>query len=243
MPEESRQLITAKDIFFRRNNKTILDNVSISVHQNDFITIVGPNGAGKTTLLKILLGVVTPDSGKVSVDKNTTVGYVPQTFFPDPVLPIHVKSFLKVSNEVTMDEIAETSQITNCNHLLNNQLSTLSGGELQRVLITRALLKKPHLLCLDEPAKSLDITGQIALYKLIEKIHHEKNCAILMVSHDLHMVMAQTKTVYCIYHHICCSGHTEQVLKDPSFINIFGDDFSNMMSLYHHHHNHSHEDE
>ena len=242
MDKKSTKLIEATDISFTRDQKTILDHVSISIDPNDFITIIGPNGAGKTTLLKILLGIESADTGSIHRKEDVSIGYVPQNFHPDPTLPINVKSFLMLAMDISMDDLLQSAYLTGCQHLLEKQLSYLSGGELQKILITRALLKNPDILCLDEPGKSLDVKGQIALYKLIETIHKEKQCAILMVSHDLHLVMAKTKNVYCLYHHICCSGSADTVMKDPSFAHIFGDEFADMMSIYQHHHNHSHED-
>lgn len=241
MNKKSTILIETSELSFKVRSKWILDHVSLTVEENDFITIVGPNGAGKTTLLKLILGITKPTKGSVTKHSNLRIGYVPQRFTPDPILPINVEYFLSLSPNYKKENLKDIFKLSQIDHLLKNDLYTLSGGEMQRVLMARAMLNDPNLLILDEPAQNLDISGQLNLYKLIQNIHQERKCAILMVSHDLHMVMAQTNQVYCLYHHICCSGKAEQVMKDQKFLDIFGDDFAKMMTVYQHHHTHEHD--
>ena len=233
-------LIKAENISIARQGKHILENVSLNIGKKDFITVIGPNGAGKSMLLKCLMGFYQPDKGKVKQKHKLKIGYVPQQLVPNHSMPITVKRFLslrKPSDTSSIEQITEESCIA---HLLKKSLSVLSGGELQRVLVARSLLNKPELLILDEPAQNLDISGQLAFYKLLERIYNTRPLSILMVSHDLHMVMALTKQVICLFHHICCSGEPQVVTKDPEFITLFGSDMARMMAVYQHSHNHKH---
>ncbi len=238
MPET---LITADNISLNHQGKNILDSVSFKLHQGEFITLIGPNGAGKSSLIKILLGLIHQDSGKVKYSKNIRLGYTPQTFSPNPFIPISVIDFLSLNQKVETALTNEIIEITGIAGLLDSPLKKLSGGELQKVLLARALLNKPNVLILDEPAQNLDIDGQMQLYKLIQDIHQKNNCAVLMVSHDLHRVMKESTQVLCLYHHICCQGHPETILNDEQFSDLFADQINALMTTYEHHHNHQHE--
>ena len=233
-------LITASHIHLIRQGKHILKDVSIEIKAQDFITVIGPNGAGKSMLLKCLLGFYAPDEGTVIRKKNLRIGYVPQRLTPDYTMPISVKRFLHLGKKVSAEEVAQIAYETRIESILTKSLTILSGGELQKVLLARSLLANPDLLVLDEPAQNLDISGQFAFYKLLEKIYMQRLVSILMVSHDLHMVMASTKQVICLFHHICCSGEPQVVTQDPEFIALFGKDMAHMMAAYHHSHNHEH---
>ena len=237
MPET---LITADNISLNHQGKNILDSVSFKLHQGEFITLIGPNGAGKSSLIKILLGLIHQDSGKVKYSKNIRLGYTPQTFSPNPFIPISVIDFLSLNQKVEITLTNEIIEITGIAGLLDSPLKKLSGGELQKVLLARALLNKPNVLILDEPAQNLDIDGQMQLYKLIQDIHQKNNCAVLMVSHDLHRVMKESTQVLCLYHHICCQGHPESILNDEQFNDLFADQINELMTTYEHHHNHQH---
>ncbi len=237
MPET---LITADNISLNHQGKNILDSVSFKLHQGEFITLIGPNGAGKSSLIKILLGLIHQDSGKVKYSKNIRLGYTPQTFSPNPFIPISVIDFLSLNQKVETALTNEIIEITGIVGLLDSPLKKLSGGELQKVLLARALLNKPNVLILDEPAQNLDIDGQMQLYKLIQDIHQKNNCAVLMVSHDLHRVMKESTQVLCLYHHICCQGHPESILNDEQFNDLFADQINELMTTYEHHHNHQH---
>ncbi len=235
-------LIQVDNISVIRDRKQILSNVSLEVGVNDFITIIGPNGAGKSMLLKCLMGFYQPDSGAVACSPNLKIGYLPQRLVADLTMPITVKRFLQLRKTTNPNELTNVIDETQIASLLSLPLYVLSGGELQRVLLARALLDQPQLLILDEPAQNLDVSGQLAFYKLIEKIHLERKLAVLMVSHDLHLVMSSTKKVVCLYHHVCCSGEPQVVTQDPEFISLFGNDMARLMSVYHHTHDHAHED-
>ncbi|MDP6727457.1 MAG: metal ABC transporter ATP-binding protein [Gammaproteobacteria bacterium] len=237
MPET---LITADNISLNHQGKNILDSVSFKLHQGEFITLIGPNGAGKSSLIKILLGLIHQDSGKVKYSKNIRLGYTPQTFSPNPFIPISVIDFLSLNQKVETALTNEIIEVTGIAGLLDSPLKKLSGGELQKVLLARALLNKPNVLILDEPAQNLDIDGQMQLYKLIQDIHQKNNCAVLMVSHDLHRVMKESTQVLCLYHHICCQGHPESILNDEQFNDLFADQINELMTTYEHHHNHQH---
>ena len=233
-------LITIKNISLSHNGKNILDDVSFKLHQGEFITLIGPNGAGKSSLIKILLGVIKQDSGDITYDGDIRLGYTPQFFTANPYIPISVKDFLTLNQKLDSVFMQQTFDLTGINELLQSPLKNLSGGELQKVLLTRALLNKPNVLILDEPAQNLDVDGQMQLYKLIQDIHQQQNCAVLMVSHDLHRVMKESTQVLCLYHHICCEGLPESILKDEKFNDLFADQINELMATYEHHHNHHH---
>ncbi len=237
----SSLLLTAEAICVTRQGRSILKDVSLQLAQRDFITLIGPNGAGKSMLLKCLLGFYAPDSGKITCKKGLRVGYVPQRLVPDHTMPIAVRRFLKLRKKTDKSALEHVALETGIAEILNRKLHQISGGELQRTLLARALLDKPELLVLDEPAQNLDISGQLAFYKLLERIYAERQISILMVSHDLHMVMASTKQVVCLFHHICCEGRPDEVGQHPEFINLFGHDMSDMLKIYTHSHNHKHD--
>lgn len=237
----SDALITLNNISLSHNGKNVLDDVSLKLHEGEFITLIGPNGADKSSLIKVLLGVIKQDSGDITYTDNIRLGYTPQTFSANPFIPISVKDFLTLNQKLDSEFMLKTFELTGIKDLLKSPLKNLSGGELQKVLLTRALLNKPNVLILDEPAQNLDVDGQMQLYKLIQDIHQQQNCAVLMVSHDLHRVMKESTQVLCLYHHICCEGLPESILKDEKFNDLFADQINDLMATYEHHHNHHHE--
>jgi len=232
-------LLSAQNIYVVKNKHSILTDVSLTLKNHDFVTIIGPNGAGKSMFLKCLMGFYKPTKGIVHRHSELRIGYVPQKLHCDATLPITVSAFLKLGKQVIsntdFDVIIAETQIA---PFLKKQIHILSGGQLQRVLLARSLMHNPHLLILDEPAQNLDIAGQLAFYKLLDTIYARRQLSILMVSHDLHMVMASSKQVICLYHHICCSGTPNAITKDPEFIALFGQDMAQMMAIYQHNHNH-----
>ncbi len=234
-------LITASNITVNRGGKKILDDVSLKVRTSDFITVLGPNGGGKSMLLKCLMGFYVPDQGQVTKANHLKVGYVPQQFSSEHTMPISVLQFLNLRKTLSPNELDRISTETNITDLLHKPLNVLSGGELQRILLARSLIGKPSLLVLDEPAQNLDIAGQLAFYKLLTRIYEQRELTILMVSHDLHMVMATTRRVICLFRHVCCSGEPQVVTKDPEFKTLFGNDMAEMMAVYQHGHKHSHD--
>ena len=235
-------LIQASNINVSRQGNKILENVSVVVGDHDFLTVIGPNGAGKSMLLKCLMGFYAPDIGKIQKMNGLRVGYVPQYFAPEHTMPISVRRFLTLRKKIEKAAIEEIAQETGILKILDQALFELSGGERQRVLLARSLLDNPHLLVLDEPAQNLDISGQLGFYRLVEKIYKERKVSVLMVSHDLHLVMASTKEVICLFHHVCCSGEPQIVAKDPEFVSLFGNDMATMMAAYQHSHDHAHHD-
>ena len=238
----SETLVHVDQVSLSYHGKSVLDQVSFELKAGEFITLIGPNGAGKSSLIKILLGLIKPDSGSVTKLDNIRLGYTPQKFIPNEFIPISVLGFLKLNQKIDDDFLYSTAQLTSIESILNSELKNLSGGEMQRVLLARALLAKPNVLILDEPAQNLDVNGQMHLYKLIQDIHQTQGCAVLMVSHDLHRVMRESTQVLCLYHHICCMGQPESILKDSQFNDLFADQMDDLMATYEHHHNHCHED-
>lgn len=236
-------LLSAQHISVIRSGRAILQDVSLDIARGDFITIIGPNGAGKSTLLQCLMGFFAPDKGAITRASDVCIGYVPQRILPVHTIPITVKRFLTLTHEhdVTAETLTAITEQTQVTPLLQHPLQTLSGGEMQRVLLARALLRSPNLLILDEPAQNLDISSQIAFYALLEQLHKSLGLSIVMVSHDLHLVMASSRKVICLYHHICCSGEPHLVAQDPEFTKLFGKDFTTMMGIYHHQHTHHHD--
>lgn len=220
--------------------KIALQNINLQIFPNTVITIVGPNGAGKSTLLKVLLKLLPPTTGTVKYNKNLRIGYVPQKIHLDHSLPITVRKFLSLKKNIRAADIQTALERLSISHLAQSAMQKLSGGEMQRVLLARAMLNKPNLLVLDEPTQGVDINGQAELYQLIHQTRETLNCAVLMVSHDLHIVMADTNEVVCINRHICCVGTPETVSNDPTFIQHFGDQFSQNVAFYTHRHNHRH---
>ena len=223
-----------------RQQQTLLDKVSLSVAQGDIVTVIGPNGAGKSTLVKVLLGLVAVDSGQVRRPLGWRIGYMPQQLTLNPYLPLRVIDFLQLAGRVSVAMCQEALARVNASALAHKPMTGLSGGECQRVLLARAILRQPQLLVLDEPVQGVDVTGQAELYQLIGQLRDELACGVLMVSHDLHLVMSATDRVICLNQHICCSGHPDVVSQDPAYHALFGREAVTSMALYTHHHDHAH---
>tara|TARA_B100001063_G_scaffold39604_1_gene33369 strand:+ start:152 stop:904 length:753 start_codon:yes stop_codon:yes gene_type:complete len=223
-----------------KNKKVLVKNISLEVKQGEIVTLIGPNGSGKTTTAKMALGINKNFEGSVQryTDK---IGYVPQKVVIDWTLPIRVSDFMQLTSKVNIEEVNEALNFTGVNHLENKNLNELSGGEFQRVLIARAIAKKPELLVLDEPVQGVDFKGEISLYELIRSISEKTNCGILLISHDLHVVMSATDYVVCLNGHVCCSGTPKKVANSNQYRELFGDRASTMLSIYEHNHDHSHE--
>ena len=203
--------------------------------------MIGPNGAGKTTLIRAMLGLVPHQQGRVNKAPDLVIGYMPQRLTLDPVLPLTVRRFLRMAAKAKRAEILNVLGEVGVPQLLEAQLQTLSGGEFQRVLLARALLRDPDLLVLDEPAQQVDFQGQIDMFELIEDVRRTRGCGVLVVSHDLHMVMRATDRVLCLNGHICCSGAPEAVSTHPEYVALFGPRAAESVALYHHHHRHAHD--
>ena len=237
--ENKKILLKVENASFSKNNKWLVKGVSLEVKQGEIVTLIGPNGSGKSTTAKIALGIYKDIEGKVKKFTNK-IGYVPQKISIDWTLPIRVIDFMSLIEEPTNEQINTALNLTSVKHLRNKNLSDLSGGEFQRVLIARAIAKQPDLLVLDEPVQGVDFKGEIALYELIKKISEELNCGILLISHDLHVVMSATDFVVCLNGHVCCSGTPQVVAKNNEYQELFGDRASSILSLYEHKHDHTH---
>lgn len=232
-------LISANKITVVKDQKKILDAVSLQISPAEIVTLIGPNGSGKTSLIKSLIGLINANSGSVYRKASLKVAYVPQLLDIDSAMPLTVLSFLKLENNnevIVLNKLARTG----AEQLAQNQVSRLSGGELRRVLLARALLKDADLLVLDEPSAGLDFRGQAQLYELLTDIRNETQCGILLVSHDLHLVMAATDKVICLNHHICCEGKPSDINQHPEYLRLFSGEHSEAVSVYSHHHNHEH---
>jgi len=234
-------LVTLENIDVSFGQKQVLQNISLSLQPGRILTLLGPNGAGKSTLVRLILGLVTPSRGVVNKKSGLRIGYVPQKLHLDTTLPLTVDRFLRLARQAKNTDIHAALQRVKAGHLRLSTMQKLSGGEMQRVLLARALLGQPELLVLDEPTQGVDVNGQVALYDLINQLRHELNCAVLMVSHDLHLVMAKTDDVLCLNHHVCCSGPPEVVSQHPEFTAMFGPRASQQLAIYRHHHNHRHD--
>lgn len=223
--------------------KAIIDDINLTLENGEIVSLIGPNGAGKTTLVRAILGLLKPSSGRIKKRAGLRIGYMPQRLHLEKTIPLTVQRFLKMTKHARYDDIADVLQKVGAEHTAQRPIQGISGGELQRVLLARALLRKPHLLVLDEPAQGVDISGQAGLYRLISNLRDELDCAVLMVSHDLHLVMSSTDRVICMNHHICCSGHPEHVSNDPAYQELFGLEAAEGLALYAHHHDHDHDPE
>ena len=234
-------LLAANGINKTLATRKILQGIDLEIEEGQIVTLIGPNGAGKTTLVRVLLGLLPVDTGSVYLRPRLRIGYMPQRMHIESTLPITVQRFLQLSNPRSNKKLEEVLEQLIIAHLSQQQLISISGGELQRVLLARALLRAPHLLILDEPAQGVDIAGQSELYELISKIRHENGCSVLMISHDLHLVMSSTDEVVCLNHHVCCHGKPDQVSADPAFLELFGANVSTNLAVYTHNHNHEHD--
>lgn len=235
-------LVSVRNLALQRGGRAILSAVDLDVRQSEIVTIIGPNGAGKSTLVKIVLGIVKPDSGTVLKQKDLRVGYVPQRFEADPAIPMTVARFMGLGGSADAAAIARAlSEAGVAQHTARQQITQLSGGETQRVLIARALLRQPDLLVLDEPASGVDYTGEAELYELIGKLRDARGLGVLLVSHDLHVVMAKSDRVLCLNGHVCCSGRPEAVAKTSEYLRLFGPEAARSLAVYHHHHDHRHD--
>lgn len=237
----SISLISLSNVSVIFDDKRILDTISLSLLKNTITTLIGPNGAGKSTLVKTIIGLIKPTEGKITRTPNLRIGYVPQKLKLNESLPMRVDRFLRMNQGISEHEIEQTLELVGAKKLHFANMHTLSGGETQRILIANAVLKKPNLLVLDEPVQGVDVNGQLELYRLISSLKERLNCAILMVSHDLHLVMAQTDEVICLQHHICCSGAPDTISSHPSYLAMFGKKEREQLALYHHNHNHEHD--
>ncbi len=237
-----KKLVEIDNINVILGGNCVIDQVSLNIQAGEIVTLIGPNGAGKSTLIRAILGLLKPSSGKIKTAPGLRIGYMPQRLQMDRTIPLNVQRFLNVWRTRNSISIKTALKHVSAEHLAMRPMQEISGGELQRILLARALLRNPQLLVLDEPVQGVDMQGQTELYQLIHEIRNLYHCAVLMVSHDLHLVMSSTDRVICMNHHICCSGHPESVSNDPAYQELFGKEAVESIALYAHHHDHSHDD-
>ena len=237
--ENKKTLLQVEKVGLSINSKILVEGVSFEVREGEIVTLIGPNGSGKSTTAKIALGIHKNIMGDVKKFTNR-IGYVPQKISIDWTLPIRVIDFMFLTKDLNNEQISDALNLTGVEHLKQKSLSNLSGGEFQRVLIARAIAKKPELLVLDEPVQGVDFKGEVAIYELIKKISEDLSCGILLISHDLHMVMSATDHVICLNGHVCCSGKPHIVAQDEKYKELFGDRASKVLTLYEHKHDHTH---
>ncbi len=241
MSQDDTLLLTLDRVNYTRGGRLLLEDIGFAVRSREVVTIIGPNGAGKTTLLRVALGLLPLQSGTVSRASELTIGYMPQRLHLDPTFPLTVKRFLALACDNDQCQAHKLLKEVGAEHVYESPLKVLSGGELQRVLLARALVREPDLLVLDEPVQGVDVHGQVELYQLIARIRDQRGCAVLMVSHDLHLVMAATDRVLCLNRHICCSGTPEAVTSHPAYAELFGPLAVKNLAVYVHDQNHQHD--
>jgi zinc transport system ATP-binding protein len=240
-PPDPAALISARGIGLVRAGRAILEHIDLDIRPREIVTVIGPNGAGKTSLVRVLLGLVAPDQGEVVRRAGLGVGYAPQRFDIDRAIPMTVDRFLRLGGAAAETRRAAVLDEVGASRTRSQQLAELSGGELQRVILARALLRDPALLVLDEPVRGVDYAGEAELYTLIGRLRSDRGLGVLLVSHDLHVVMAASDRVLCINRHVCCSGVPETVARDPEYVRLFGPEAARAFALYSHRHDHSHD--
>lgn len=234
-------LLTVENVNFAIRGNPILQAVNLQVRTGEIVALIGPNGAGKSTLVRVVLGLIRPDSGRIRLKPRLRIGYMPQRLAIDDTLPLTVQRFITLGAPAPRERVRAVLVEVGAAHVLDSPVQAISGGEFQRMLLARALLREPDLLVLDEPIQGVDLTGQYELYDLINNLRRQRGCGILMVSHELHLVMATTDHVLCLNRHVCCSGHPDHVARDPAYLELFGLDGARRLAIYHHHHNHRHD--
>ena len=235
-------LISLNSVTIGYDSKIVLRDVDLTVKRGEIITIVGPNGSGKTSMMRALIGALVPTTGSVSRSKSLRVGYVPQKLNIDHSFPITVRRFLSVPRRATVEQISEAAAVVGIHDILDQQIATLSGGQFQRALLARAIIDTPDLLLLDEPTQGLDQNGAARFYQLIAELKNKLDCAIVLVSHDLHVVMSASDRVICLNGHICCEGTPSVVSSAPEYRALFGTGTQGVLALYQHQHDHLHDE-
>ncbi|WP_309500832.1 metal ABC transporter ATP-binding protein [Neorhizobium sp. SHOUNA12A] len=235
---EKSKLVSLANAGIRRDGRWLVRGVDFSIRRGEVVTLIGPNGAGKSTTAKLAIGVLRPDEGTVERLPGLRVGYVPQKLAIDWTMPLSVRRLMRLTGPLDDTDLLAALASTGISHLIDAEVRHLSGGEFQRALLARAIARKPDLMVLDEPVQGVDFAGESALYDLIRSIRTTTGCGILMISHDLHMVMAGTDTVICLNGHVCCRGTPEVVSQSADYLKLFGN--SRSLAVYSHHHDHTH---
>lgn len=238
MPGEA--LVRLSGVGVHRAGRWLTRNVDLDVRPGEIVTLIGPNGSGKTTTAKVAAGVVRADEGRAETRRDLRIGYVPQKIQVDWTLPITVRRMMTLTSRHSRAEIAAALEAVGIPHLAEAEIQSLSGGEFQRALLARAMVRRPDLLILDEPVQGVDFTGEVTLYRLIKQIRDDTGCGILLISHDLHVVMAETDTVVCLNGHVCCRGTPQSVAENPEYRRLFGGRAAGALAVYRHQHDHTH---
>jgi zinc transport system ATP-binding protein len=233
-------LVEARGVGVCRAGRWLIDGVDVTVRRGEIVTLIGPNGSGKSTTAKVLIGVTETDRGSVRRRPGLTIGYVPQRLAVDWTLPLTVARLMTLTAPHAPQDVASALEAVGIARLADAEVQTLSGGEFQRALLARAMIRKPDLLVLDEPVQGVDFTGEVQLYDLIGDIRDRTGCGILLISHDLHVVMAGTDTVVCLNGHVCCHGAPQSVVAHPEYLKLFGGAAAETLAIYRHHHDHTH---
>lgn len=234
-------LINARDVSFSRGENLILDQISFALHRSQITTIIGPNGAGKSTLTSIVNGLIDNYQGVVERLPGLRIGYLPQKVYVNTLMPLSVERLLQLTHPVNTRQVDQALDQTDALYLKKSQVQSLSEGELKRVLLARVTLGNPDLIVLDEPTAGVDISGEVKMYELIATLRNRLNCAVLLVSHDLHLVMSKTDQVLCLNRHLCCSGLPESVSRHPEYLALFGNKTADAIAVYTHQHDHEHD--
>jgi zinc transport system ATP-binding protein len=234
-------LIEARGLSVRHGGLAVLESIDFAIRSGEIVTVVGPNGSGKSTLIRALIGLERPAGGEVIRRDGLRIGYVPQRLHIDPTMPLPVRRFLSLPGRIALPETDAALSRVGVAGLGDRPMVGLSGGQLQRVLLARALLTRPEILILDEPTQGLDQSGEAGFYRLIEEVRAETGAAILLVSHDLHVVMAASDRVVCLNGHVCCEGTPQVVSAAPEYRALFGLGTGGALALYRHVHDHDHD--
>jgi zinc transport system ATP-binding protein len=234
-------LLSARDISYTREKRLILDRVSFELKRAQITTIIGPNGAGKSTLTNIVNGLISDYAGVIERSPGLRIGYLPQKVYVNRLMPLTVERLMRLTRSSSDSQIELALAQSDVAYLKQRQVHSLSEGELKRVLLARTALGEPDLLVLDEPTAGVDVSGEVRMYQLIGELRDQLQCAVLLVSHDLHLVMSQTDQVLCLNRHLCCSGLPESVSRHPEYLALFGPQVSDSIAVYAHRHDHVHD--
>lgn len=240
MALDQKQLVSLSNAGVFRDGRWLVRGIEFVVNRSEIVTLIGPNGSGKSTTAKMALGIVKPSEGLASRSADLRIGYVPQKIAVDWTLPLTVRRLMTLTGKLSTQDIEQALESTSISHLVDAEVRNLSGGEFQRALLARAIARKPDLLVLDEPVQGVDFSGELALYALISRIRDQLGCGVLLISHDLHVVMAATDRVVCLNGHVCCQGTPSSVAESNEYRQLFGPKGAEALAVYQHHHDHTH---
>lgn len=238
--ERGTPLVEATGLSVFRNGRWLIRDVDLRIARGEIVTLVGPNGGGKSTTAKAILGLTRVDRGRLWRARGLRIGYVPQQMSIDWTFPLTVRRLMSLTGGQDGRAIQSALAEVNIAHLIDAPVQSLSGGEFQRALLARAIVRAPDLLVLDEPVRGIDFNGELAMYDLIADVRRRLNCGVLLISHDLHVVMAESDTVLCLNQHVCCAGTPEDVAAHTAYRELLGPRAAQTLAIYRHHHDHAH---